>query len=282
MFKKFFILILLPLFLSSCSLSVTTPKEINTQNQKAERVTKVAVYGDSRHNNDVHQKIAESILGFQPEAIFHVGDLVDGPYSKEEWNIINGIISPLLQTSQFYVAAGNHEKESRQYYDNFTLPGNEKWYAVDIANAHFIVLNTNIDLLPESEQYQWLEQELIKTERDKFIILVTHHPFFSVSSHAHDKLAFKEDVMQLLERYKVDLVFSGHDHNYERFSKDGIDYITTGGGGAPLYGEMASSSALIKFSKSYHYCQLTIKNDSLEIVAINDNAEEIDRMIIKK
>lgn len=282
MIKKFLILILLPFLLSSCSLSVPDKKETNNQDQKIEHISKVAIYGDSRHNNDIHQKIADKILQFQPETIFHVGDLVDDPYNKEEWNIINGIVDPLLKNSPFYISAGNHEKEAKEYYDNFILPGNEKWYAIDIANAHFIVLNTNIDLMAPSEQYQWLEQELIRAEKDKFIIVVTHHPFFSVSSHANDKLAFKNEVMELFDRYKVDLVFSGHDHNYERFSDNSIDYITTGGGGAPLYGLMASSSALVKFSSSYHYCQLMIKPDSLEVVAVNDKDGEIDRVIIKK
>jgi hypothetical protein len=43
------------------------------------------------------------------------------------------------------------------------------------------------------------------------------------------------EMHKLLKKYGVKTVFLGHIHLYDEMSYDGIEYIISGGGGAPLY-----------------------------------------------
>lgn len=245
------------------------------------KVINIVIYGDSRSDPITHQKIVEQILKYNPIAVFHVGDLVDNPDSDSEWAIVNKVIKPLQDKAVFLVAAGNHEKEDKKYYDNFVLPGNEKWYSWETNKAHFIVLNTNLDLATSSEQYKWVENDLASVIGNKYIIVVTHHPYLSVSNHAQEKNNFNSDLNNLFIKYKISAVFSGHEHNYERFLENNINYLTCGSSGAPLYDKLSDSPYLQKFSKSYNFCVLSFKDNNLSIDVFNEKGEELDKLIIK-
>jgi len=61
-----------------------------------------------------------------------------------------------------------------------------------------------------------------------------HHPLYTSGIHTSAETTADENLVPLFEQYGVDMVLSGHNHHYERSLKDGIYYIVTGGGGAPL------------------------------------------------
>jgi predicted phosphodiesterase len=237
-------------------------------------------YGDSRSNPEMHQKIVNQIIKLKPAAIFHVGDLVDNPDSKEEWASVINIIQPLKNIAPFFVAAGNHEKASPEYYNNFELPGNEKWYSWDKDNVHVIVLDTNNPLVIKSEQYDWLENDLINVSPDKFVIVVTHHPLLSVGYHSEEIVGFEKDLLALLEKYNVKIIFSGHDHNYERFFYKGINHIICGGGGTALHAQKIESIYLNKFIYSHNFCLVSVKSNELIISAFDENGQPLDNLII--
>lgn len=246
-----------------------------------ELIDVVAIYGDSRTNPDIHQKIVDQMLKARPEAVFNVGDLVDNPDDQKEWDMVKQIIKPFQDTSNFFVAAGNHEKESQLYYDNFNLPGNEKWYSWDKGEAHFIVLNTNLDISSDSEQYQWLENDLNLASSKKFKIVITHHPFLSVGQHEEENNNFSVELNNFLLRKGVSAVFSGHEHNYERFIYHDINYVITGGGGALLHDKFSDSEYLQKFAKVNNYCLLLIKENEITTKVFDIDGKEIDTFIIK-
>ena len=70
------------------------------------------------------------------------------------------------------------------------------------------------------------------------------------------------------EEYGVNVVFQGHDHNYERLEKNGIIYITSGGGGAPLYSMYNNSDAdSITFEETLCYVIVNVDGKSLNFQA---------------
>lgn len=247
---------------------------------RVENVTKVVVYGDSRSNPEIHQKIVNQIINTKPAAIFHVGDLVDEPENKKEWEGVNAILKPLQASSLFFVAAGNHEKESLDYYNNFNLPGNEKWYSWDVATTHFIVLDTNLETDLNSEQYKWVKQDLELAAKSKFRVIITHHPFLSVGPHVSEKNNFNQDLNNLFIKNKVAIVFSGHEHNYERFLDNNINYIVTGGGGAPLHDQSTDNPKLKQFTKAYNFCLLSIEENKIIVTVFNDDGQIIDSLLL--
>ena len=80
----------------------------------------------------------------------------------------------------------------------------------------------------------WLEQQLSESVAT-WKIAVFHHPPYTCGGHAGDTRVAREWV-PLFESYGVQLVLSGHDHNYQRFAaRNGVTYVVHGGGAAGLY-----------------------------------------------
>ncbi len=244
-------------------------------------LNRIVVYGDTRTNDDVHRQIVDSIVNLGPDAVFHTGDLVDDGNDPSQWPVFNGIISDLLSIAEFYPALGNHEGNSAHYFDNFVLPNNERWYSVDIDRIHFIVLDSNADISQASDQYKWLSDDLAGVESNaRFIVAVSHHPVFATGYHQEDEKNFKSEIVPLFEKMSVDIVFSGHNHSYERSIYNGIVYIVTGGGGAPLYDQSRTSPNSLLYLKEYHFCLLVVEGNHLTVDVLDRNTASLDYFIL--
>jgi hypothetical protein len=163
----------------------------------------------------------------------------DGQYQAAVFDMY----SALLRNVILWPTIGNHDAASLgsngdlPYHDIFTLPrageagglpsGTEKYYSFDFANAHFICLDSASSVrLPGGPMLTWLENDLAATDRD-WIIAFWHHPPYSFGTHNSDSevelIQMRRHVLPVLEKYGVDLVLSGHSHNYERsFLLDGF------------------------------------------------------------
>jgi hypothetical protein len=111
--------------------------------------------------------------------------------------------------------------------------GTEAYYSYDYGNVHCISLdsygfeklgdNTSRILIPTSEQYIWLRKDLEKARANpnvNWVIVFTHYPPFSGGTHDSDVdpelIQIRQNLVPLLDQYKVDLVVSGHSHDYQR------------------------------------------------------------------
>jgi predicted phosphodiesterase len=240
-------------------------------------VPNLVVFGDTRSGHDAHRAVIDQIRTFQPTAVIHVGDLVNNGWSTADWDSFNAIEGSLIDETDFYPALGNHEYQSDLYFDNFTLPNNEQWYSVDYNGVHFIVLNSCVDLGPSSGQYGWLLADLAAVDQaTNFVAVVLHHPPYSTGQHAEDEAGLRETLVPLLELYEVDVVFAGHDHDYERSFCGDIYYVVTGGGGAPLRDQARSHPCSQLFLSVYHFCKLSAFPDRLVISVYDIDRELID------
>jgi 3',5'-cyclic AMP phosphodiesterase CpdA len=119
-------------------------------------------------------------------------------------------------------------------------------------------------------QLKWLEEVLSKSDkRHKFVFL--HHPLYTEHRKGHhsgdclDQYPAQRDQLEaLFVKNKVDAVFAGHEHFYQRKTVDGISHIITGGGGAPMYVKDEEGGF-------YHYVLITVDGDKVsgEVVDIN-------------
>ena len=241
----------------------------------------VVIYGDSRTGHAIHQRIVDDIIRTEPVAVFHTGDLVGDGANRADWDKFNEITAKLRETTKFYPALGNHDLPPQIFLENFDLPNNERWYSVEIDDIHFIVLDSNSSTSEGSEQYRWLETDL-QNARDKarFVVAIFHHPPFSTGPHVEDEKGLRQTLVPLFEEYGVDIVFSGHDHDYERSLVNGIYYVVTGGGGAPLYDQARTSSWSQKFVKAYHFCTLSVNNNQLTTSVFDINLKVIDQFTV--
>ena len=243
----------------------------------------VVIYGDTRTNNAEHSKVVSAIIKINPSVVFHVGDLVNNGRNKGEWETFNAITAGLRNSAEFFPVIGNHEYDSELYFKNFHLPGNGRWYRVDRGGINFIVLDSEVDMSKLSAQYRWLEKELISIQKEERpIIVIFHHPVFSLGRDLLNNMSMSDFPLPLFEKYGVSAVFSGHEHNYERFFYRNIYYIVTGGGGAPLYDKVKENPFNQKFIKAYHFCALNLSGNEITVTVYNTALEPIDSFTIKK
>ena len=236
-------------------------------------------YGDSQGDWDNWQTVllvSQAIERTNPAFVIKPGDLVDNGRNPDNW-VDFFSASPFLHNSTLFPVLGNHENYSRLFFSYFTLPFNEHWYSFDNGPVHFIGLDSNIRNRCRLRQFLWLFYDL-KTHHQPFTIVFFHHPPYSSSNHGNTTVLQKL-WSPMFERYHVDIVFNGHDHNYERSIVNNVTYVVTGGGGAPLYNN-GHSPWTVYSEKTYHFCLLTANSTSLSCEAIKPNGSVFDSFIL--
>ena len=201
------------------------------------------VYGDTRTRHDVHRKVVQAILkDGVPDFAIQSGDLVENGEDSSLWPIYFDAERDLLRQLAFFPVLGNHERNTHEFAEFFqaTMP----YYSFNWGNAHIMVLNSDIanSALNKpardafwTEQTKWLENELQTSQNAEYRIVVAHHPPFSAVSTRQGSNPEMRALVPLFEKYHVSIAFFGHDHNYQRNLQNGIHYVISGGGGAPLY-----------------------------------------------
>jgi predicted MPP superfamily phosphohydrolase len=241
----------------------------------------IAIFGDSQHNETIRRRVVHAILAVKPSVVFSAGDNVDNGNDPKQWELYNDINEPLIKATDYFTALGNHEEESSLCFLNYPCLNHKRWYSVEREGIHFIVLDSNSNLRVGSDQFNWLVSDLNSIKGDvKFKIVIFHHPIFDVGFHRPDAKKLKPILLPLFQKYGICAVFSGHDHNYQRFNYEGIYFIVTGGGGGNLYFRLRTSPYLQKFVKAYHFCLLSPGADLIRVKVIGIDSRTIDEFTI--
>ncbi len=236
------------------------------------------VYGDSRTGHDTHRRVAQAILDAKPAAVFHTGDMVSKGDSEEDWKEFNQITATLREKAEFFPTLGNHEGEDPRYFSNFGIPKEMRWYSVERGGIHLAMLDAYSSLKQGSPQLKWLEEDLSRAGTP-FLAVVIHDSPYSSGFHQGDS-DLREALVPLLEKFGVDVVFAGHDHDYERLTVEGITYIVTGGGGAPTRGMFKRQPGSRAFSEEAHFVRVCVERAGMIIEAITPNKTVLDRTVI--
>jgi parallel beta-helix repeat protein len=238
-------------------------------------------YGDTRGvwDNWVNAKIvADSIEKEDPFFVIHSGDLVNNGKIAGEW-IDYFKTSGFIHNSTLYPALGNHERNGDSYFKYFNLPNNEYWYSFNYGPVHFICLDSNLINSVRMSQMLWLIKNL-RSNNKLFTVVFFHHPPYSSGNHG-STFYLRLIWGFVFEHFNVDIVFNGHDHSYERGKVGSVNYIVTGGGGAPLY-DIGNSWWTIYSEKTYHYCLVSANQNELTFEAKKPDGTIIDSFVITK
>jgi len=129
---------------------------------------------------------------------------------------------------RIFPTIGNHEYYTigaEGYFDYFGAqagPDRRGYYSFDYAGWHFISLNSILDVTPQSEQYLWLTSDLAKSKDSLCTIALWHYPAFNSGAQYGSVLAMRP-FFDALYNAGVEMLFSGHDHLYERFAPQKAD-----------------------------------------------------------
>ncbi len=236
-------------------------------------VLTVGVSGDSRDDASVFQLVQERMRDAAVAFQLFSGDFVlYGTAESEYQTWLNAAWKDPVDSTKFLTlgqqlilpVAGNHENSSAQFYGNFAVPGDgpfaEEFFSIDIGSAHILQFDDqSIATNPSSDEAKaalaFIDQDLTTAEANRtahpFIIAEHHRGEFSTSTHGTDSdvIAARDALFPLWTKHHVDLVLSGHDHDYERSypitgdpsaptvttATQGVTYIVCAGAGAGAY-----------------------------------------------
>jgi 3',5'-cyclic AMP phosphodiesterase CpdA len=240
------------------------------------------VIGDTQVVSDKLRQLGKRMVDYSPDFFIVVGDLVEDGSDMNRWDRFFEWGRVLMKGSPLFTTLGNHEENDINYYNLFYLPNNEIWYSFDYGNVHFIALENNgfTPLSKGSEQYRWLENDLAGN-KSRWTVVFCHIPFYD-STLSQDVKILRDDLQPLFERYKVDMVLSGHAHDYERSVVNGIQYIVTGGGTAAWKDRMVFEERTIYFEKTLHYLEINVNGNRLSSVGIRPDGTTFDAFSIEK
>jgi 3',5'-cyclic AMP phosphodiesterase CpdA len=240
----------------------------------------IVVYGDSRSGHSTHRKIVGDILALHPELVLHTGDLVYLGGIGGQWRTFDDITAPLRKVAEFYAVLGNHDEGGKAtFFAILPQLQGRRWLALQRRGVQFLLLDSQAPLGPDDEQRRWLVSQLQnRPPGTLFTVVVMHDPVFSSGPHSPMKRA--DELAKLFEENRVDLVFSGHDHDYEHSICRGVHYVVTGGGGAPLYSLSRDNQFSKKFASVHHYVALSIDGDTLAVEAFDVNNNKLDSFTI--
>lgn len=227
--------------------------------------------GDFGTANDQEVQVSQAMQGwvdtYETDAFLNVGDAIypEGArrYFQKSWTEPYGWVED--EDLSLISALGNHDTATgdggRAVMDLLDMPG--PWYRTAVGDADVIVLDSN---RPEDpEQQAWLLRQLRSLTR-RWSIVVFHQPPYSCSRSGNEIV--RDAWSELLEAEAVDLVMSGHEHNYQRFeSPAGTTYIITGGGGDALYPvddcQLDAATLVASNDRDHHFLVLAGSADRL-------------------
>jgi hypothetical protein len=255
---------------------------------------RMALYGDSRSNPAVHRLIAQRIAAAHVDLILHTGDIVLDGRVRSSWR--HEFFEPLGDLARavpWLSTIGNHENDLNNYLSYVALPGNDRYYGYDFANAHFICLDSNgwIEKGRDSAQYRWLESHLRQPRHATWQFAAFHHGLFSAhATRPINALRWEWASLLLDPGARIDAVLTGHDHFYARnypmgraaaVPTPGVLFLTSAGGGAPIYPSKRWDYVAIE-KMAHHFTLLDFQDERIEGKTIDVSGGIIDEFELAK
>jgi 3',5'-cyclic AMP phosphodiesterase CpdA len=177
---------------------------------------------------------------------------------------------------EFYAALGNHDDPNQRYYKLFNLDGN-RYRSFEKGNVTFLVLDSNY---LDPEQVKWVEEEL-KGAGSNWKIPYFHHPLYTTARRGPE-LELREILEPLFVEYGAEVVFTGHEHIYERMKpQKGIYHFIAGGSAKLREGDTrATDIREVGYAEDRTFMLVEIAGDSLYFQTITRTGRTVDRGII--
>ena len=233
---------------------------------------------------ELAEQIANAYRAFKFELMVLVGDNLQGRERPQDFALrFEKPYKPLIDGGVLFKAAlGHDDAREQRSYKPFNMNGDLYYsFKAPSGSVRFFALESTY---MEPKQVVWLEKEL-KSSTEDWKIVFFHHPLYS-SARRHGSDAQLRAILEpLFVAHNVSVVFSGHDHVYERLKpqKD-ITYFVTGSGGALAPGDLNPSSPLTArgFDAEQVFLIAEISGDEMSFNAISRSGKVVDSGIVTR
>ena len=188
---------------------------------------------------------------------------------------------PLLDAGvTFYATLGNHDNTNEIFYKPFNMNG-ESFYTYKKGNVRFFVLNSNY---MDPKQLAWFEAQLQSAGKSDWKVCYFHHPLYTSAKFHGPSLDLRRMLEPLFIKYGVDVVFSGHEHVYERVHpQKGIYYFTEGASGSLRPGNLRQSTITDKgFDTDCTFMLIEVSGEEMYFQTIARTGETVDSGLIHR
>ena len=244
-----------------------------------------AVIGDSgtgdRSQYEVAQQMARYHEQFPFDFVIMLGDNLYGGNSPTNFERkFERPYQALLDAGvQFYASLGNHDNPNERFYKPFHM-GGDRYYNFVKRNVGFFALDSNY---MDPQQLNWLEQRLHSAD-SAWKLCFFHRPLYSDGKFHGPDLDLRARLEPLFEKYGVDVVFSGHEHFYERLKpQHGVYYFILGNSGELRFRNLRPSVTMAKgFDVDRGFMLVEVAGDELYFQTISRAGLTVDSGTLTK
>lgn len=253
--------------------------DLPPENQPVLRVALVGDVGDGGDRaRETAAAVAEQSANDPYDILMLLGDNVypAGDPSRIQATVFEPFAPVLDGGTQLFAILGNHDElkgTGDAQLEALRMPG--RYYAVERGDLLGIALDTTDPTNPE--QLAWLEETLASSDAT-WKLVGLHHPPYSSGYHGSSEVV-RETFTPLFERYGVQVVFAGHEHDYQRTDPiDGVTYIVSGAASRARRTGVEDFTAVAW--ATHHFVDLNVYDDHLLIRAIDQDGEQFDEVVV--
>ena len=246
---------------------------------------KFAAIGDNGTGDQPQYDIAKQMVSaranFAFDLVIMLGDNMYGSQSPQDFvQKFEKPYAPLLAAGvKFQASLGNHDRPENVSYKPYNMNG-QRYYTYTRNNVKFFVLDsTQMD----PKQLEWVEASLRDAKED-WKICYFHHPLYSDAARHGSSVDLRVLLEPLFTKYGVNVVFSGHDHVYERIKpQKGIYYFVSGSAGQLRKGNMRpDEETAASFDQDQSFMLVEVAGDDMFFESVSRTGRIVDSGTIKR
>jgi 3',5'-cyclic AMP phosphodiesterase CpdA len=266
---------------------LASPPSFAVMDEDLESSPRFIVYGDMRFTDLAETKASLSgprrslvsrIGSEKPDAVFLTGDVPWHGGSAADYEVFSQETANWRSEQlRVYPVLGNHEFKGcpeadclARWWRAFPQETGRRWYSVALGSQlQVIALDSDSSLLAGSEQGRWLAGQLDDLTADvRFVVILLHHPPVTDAPDGvrSNEAALAEQLAAAAISSRARFVVcAAHVHNYERFQRDNILFLVSGGGGGKPEAVTRSAADLYQNNDfpNFHYLRFRLSAGQL-------------------
>lgn len=267
------------------------------------------VVGDAQNARDPSRRraVMHALETHDPSFILHTGDLHNGKGGPEDSHDLFGEdwrinffdpMPPLQRSVPFFPVFGNHDDELEGQRESFfqAFPGWPTHGCYDFQAGpvafFFLDIQNQIREFFRKGQDQWLREAVDRHPDALWRVAIFHVPPWS-GGHRGERewtVGQRERLLAVFQELGIDLVFNGHDHNYQRMRPLGltgvdrppVQFVTSGVAGANFYMAEDRDFTVRVVNRRDHFVVVDVEQDQLTLRAIAVDGEEMDAFTLHR
>jgi len=264
-------------------------------------------FGDSGTGGWGQYRLASRMTDYRFDLVIHTGDLVYKTGAARDYpHKFFRPYAEIIRSVPFMPVIGNHDYETERgkpLLDTFVLPRNgppeadpERYYWFDFGCARFAAIDTDGEEgTLRRTVVPWLKK-VFASARDRWRFVYCHHPPYTCCAKRDAVEGVQRTLAPAAQEARVDVVFSGHDHLYQRSrpmrsgkavdDDKGTVYIVSGAGGAKRYPakppDQRADTFVSAYDEDYSFTLVDVSPEGLTLQQINTDGRVVDRWELKR